>query len=119
MWYVRQDIPSKGPDPGFAAAEKYILEYLDALNTDDFENLYELFGRPEDTSDIEDRLGLYGGLDLINVEVTIAQEFQYIYRVWISVLANDGSVIEMYEVIGWNGERWNMSRLYTGPPPPK
>lgn len=118
--YVRHDIPGRlGPDPGPTAAERYALEYVDALNTNEPGPLSGLVGRPADSLDIRERLRLYGGRDLSDVEVTVVQEFLYHYRVWIVARAGDGSVVEMYQIVTWNGERWDMSPLYTGPPPPR
>jgi hypothetical protein len=124
VWAVMRHVQyynpeDRGPDPGKAAAEKYALEYIDALNANDPELLSKVAGWPADAPDILEGLRLYGGRDLTDVEVAIVHEFRYHYQIWITARAGDGSIVEMYQVAGWTGERWNMSPLYTGPPPPR
>lgn len=116
--YIQRNITGRDSDPGPIAAERYVLEYINALNANEPGLLSELVGRPVDSQDIRERLRLYGGRNLVNVNITIIQEFPYHYRVWITAQARDGSDIDMYQIVGWNGERWDMSPLYTGPPPP-
>lgn len=116
--YIRHDLPFREPNPGMAAAQSYVFEFLAALNANDPELLGEVTGRPPDASDIQETLYLYGGRDLADINLVIVQEFPNHFNAWITALASDGSVIKMYQVVGWDGERWIMGQLYTGPPPP-
>lgn len=117
--YMRYDLPFRDPSPGKAAAQSYVLEFLAALNANDPQLLGEVTGRPADAPDIKEALRLFGGRDLTDIEIEIVQDFQHHYLVWITARAGDGSVINMYQVVGWEGEHWIMAPLYTGTPPPK
>lgn len=111
------DITNIGNDPGVAAAEEYIFEYIDILNKNDAEDMGKFLGASADSQDIHDRLEHHGGLNLTDVKVTIRQEFPYIYRVWINATDRNNERVEMYQIIEWNGKRWKMAPLYTGPSP--
>lgn len=115
--YINRDITNRGNDPGVAAAEKYILKYVDILNKNDAESMDKFLGASADSQDIHNRLEYYGGRNLTDVKVTIVQEFPYIYRVWINALDRNNERVEMYQIIEWSGKRWNMAPLYTGPSP--
>ena len=116
--YMRYDLPFRDPSPGKAAAQSYISEFVAALNTNDPILLGEVTGRPSDAPDIQDALRLFGGRHLTDIKIEIVQDFQHTYQGWITARAGDGSVIRMYQVVGWDGERWIMAP-YTGTPPPK
>lgn len=116
--YVRHDLPFLEPNPGKAAAWSYVFEFVAALNANDPQLLGEVAGRPPDALDIQEALRLFGGRDLADINLVMVQEFPNHYRTWITTRAGDGSVIEMYQVVGWDGERWIMGQLYTGSPPP-
>ena len=100
-----------------AAAEKYMLKYVDILNKNDAESIDKFLGTSTDSQDIHNRLEYYGGRNLTDVEVTIVQEFPCIYRVWINALDRNNERVEMYQIIEWSGKRWNMAPLYTEPSP--
>lgn len=117
--YMRYDLPFRDPSPGKAAAQSYIFEFVAALNTNDPILLGEVTGRPSDAPDIKDALRLFGGRHLTDIKIDIVQDFPHHYQGWITARAGDGSVIRMYQVVGWDGECWIMAPLYTGTPPPK
>ena len=117
--YMRYDLPFRDPSPGKAAAQSYIFEFMAALNTNDPILLGEVTGGPSDAPDIKDALRLFGGRHLTDIKIEIAQDFINHYKVWITARAGDGSVIRMYQVVVWDGERLTMAPLYTGTPPPK
>jgi len=121
IWRARHayDLPSPGRDPGKAAAERYVFEFVAALNSNDSGLLGEVTGGPADAPTIQEALRLFGGRDLIDVEVAIVHAFRYHYQTWITAQAGDGSMVEMYQVIVWTGERFRSYPLYTGPPPPR
>jgi len=121
IWRARYalDLPSPGRDPGKAAATRYVFEYIAALNANDSGLLGEVVGRSANAPDIQETLRLFGGRDLIDVEVTVVHDFRYHYQVWITARTGDGSIVEMYQIVGWTGEHFRILQLHTGPIPPR
>lgn len=104
----RKDINDS--DPGPKNAEKFIVEYVDALNENDINILSDLFKVTKDSADMNERLEVYGGRNFYDVDIEIQQDFSYVYRVWIRAKSNDKN-IEMYEVIEWEQGKWSIAPL--------
>jgi hypothetical protein len=112
--------PQSGPrDPGPAAAEQFVRDYVAALNTNDRGRLASVLGIPVDAPDVTARLSRYGGLGLRDVRIALRNEFPRIYQVDITATAGDGRSIALYEVIEWTPEsRWFMGALPAAAPSP-
>lgn len=111
VWAVANDRPPQVADPGAAAAEAFVREYVAALNGDDPVVLAALLGEAADGPEVVGRLERFGGLALRDVHVSLVNEFPRIYRVNVLATSATGGAVTIAEVIEWTGTRWHVAPL--------
>lgn len=109
--------PASGRDPGPAAAERFVRDYVAALNANDHGQLGRLLGRPADSTDVAARLRLYGGRGLRDLRITLTNEFPRYYVFTLRALSADGSTVRIDEGMEWShGVRWHLPPLQPAAP---
>jgi hypothetical protein len=99
--------PPVPTDPGRAAAEAYLRDYIEALNSNDPSRVAALTGK--DVQDAALRLQRLGGRGLHDVALSLSSEFQRVYSVGIQATDAAGLQAAWRETIEWNGESWDFA----------
>lgn len=116
-WVVQSGLPDgPPPDPGPAAAEELVRDYVAALNTGDASVLAAVLNLPATASDVVARMARYGGFDLQVTSLSVATEFPLVYILRFRVNSAGAGTIDLYEVAEWTDTGWRMAPLATPRP---
>lgn len=107
--------PGPTGDPGPAAAERHVSEYVAALNSADPARLGSFLDEPAGSSAVTTRLERYGGLGLTVLSVRARAQFPRVYTVVIEADGADGGSVAWQEVLEWDGARWDFAPLTAEP----
>jgi hypothetical protein len=98
-----------GGEPDTAELDRFLLDYVDALNRRDTDRLSDLLSSNHDSRQIEDRVARFGGQGLRNVRITRQRESPDLYVVFLSARSLSGRAFEEREIAAWRRERWTLT----------
>lgn len=108
-WLTGCTGPPVQSDPGKPAAEAYASAFVAALKADDAAALAKVIDHPVSSTEVSQRLELYGGIQ--DTSVAVSTEFPRIYSVDVEGKDKNGQPVHIHQVVEWSTDHWFSSVL--------